>query len=263
MHLIVVIRLFSYRGDKFRMEFARLGEIRSLLPPSVNIMALTATATLATRKSIFKRLSMKHPEIISVSPHKSNIMYEVREKTTMEDDLVKPISQKLLSDGISCDHKIIIFCRTYNECSNMYVLFKRHLKTSFTDPPGCPDLSRFRVVEMYSRCTENGVKDSIVQSFCNPSSPLRVIIATIAFGMGLDSPCVRAVIHWGPSEMIEDYVQESGRGGRDGKNACAILLYTRGDQQRTSKSMQEYYKNTLMCRRIQLFNEFENTEHYT
>lgn len=142
----------------------------------------------------------------------------------------------------------------------MYLLFKHHLRASFTDPCGCPDLSRFRVVEMYSKCTEQGVKESIVLAFCNPNSCLRVVIATIAFGMGLDSPCVRAVIHWGPSELIEDYVQESGRGGRDGNIACALLFYANKDRQHSSKVMQEYYKNTSKCRRMQLFSEFEDTD---
>lgn len=76
-------------------------------------MALIATATHATRKSIFKRLGIKHPDIISVSPNKINIIYEVREKNTMEDDIVIPISQKLRTGNIKSDQKIIVFCRTY------------------------------------------------------------------------------------------------------------------------------------------------------
>lgn len=78
--------------------------------------------------------------------------------------------------------------------------------------------------------------------------------------MGLDSPCVRIVMHWGPSETVEDYVQESGRSGRDGKPACALLLHARKDQQHTRKSMQNYYKNTSKCRRLQLFSEFDGTD---
>ena len=200
-----ILSVIHYRGDRFRVEFARLGEVRSLIPPSVNIMALTATATTATKKAIFKRLSLKDPYVVAVSPHKPNIMYEVREKGDIE-EVVKPIAQLLCKQEIPTDNKVVIFCRTYDECSHMYLLFRQYLKANFTDPPGCPDLSRYRVVEMYSRCTETTIKESIVQSFCNPSSPLRIVIATIAFGMGLDSPCVRIVMHWGPSETVEDYV---------------------------------------------------------
>ena len=101
---------------------------------------------------------------------------------------------------------------------------------------------------VWLKCTpglQTTIKESIVQSFCDPSSPLQIVIATIAFGMGLDSPCVRIAIHWGPSDTVEVYVQESGHSGSDGKPACA-LLYARKDQQRTRKTMQDYYKYLQM-----------------
>lgn len=92
------------------------------------------------------------------------------------------------------------------------------------------------------------MKESIISSFCSQSSPLRVVIATIA-GMGLDSPFVRQVIHWGPSDTVEDYVQETGRCGRDGQLACALLFFAKADQQYTKKSMLKYCKNMIQCRR--------------
>ena len=67
---------------------------------------------------------------------------------------------------------------------------------------------------MYTRCTECEVKESILESFSNPNGNLRVVIGTIAFGMGLDSPNVRHIIHWGPSSNIDSYIQEVGRCGR-------------------------------------------------
>ena len=130
--------------------------------------------------------------MVAVSPHKPSIMYEVREKGDIG-ALVKPIARLLCKRELPTDNKVVVFHCTCDKCSHMYsvyLFFRQHLRGDFTDSPGCPDLSRYRVVEMYSRCTETTIKESIMQSFCDPSSPLRIVIATIAFGMGLDSPCV-------------------------------------------------------------------------
>lgn len=68
---------------------------------------------------------------------------------------------------------------------------------------------------MYTACTTPAVKD-VLESFCNREGVLRVVVATVAFEMGLDCPNARCVIHWGPSNDIEQYVQETGWAGRDG-----------------------------------------------
>ena len=99
------------------------------------------------------------------------------------------------------------------------------MQEEFTEPPGAPNLSRYRLVDMYMSATDKSVKSSIVTSFCKIGSPLRIVICTIAFGMGIDCPDVRQILHWGVSSDVEMYIQESGRGGRDGKPACAVLFY--------------------------------------
>ena len=208
------------------MEFARLGEVRSLIPPHVNVLALTATATKATRKAMVKKRSMKSPEIISITPDKPNILYIVRDKPDTINEAMLPIIKKLQGNLVPTDHKLI-FCRTYDECSRMYRFFKSQLGDKFTHPIGAPDLARFWVVDMFCKCTELSMKESIVASFCDPASPLRIVVATIAFGMGLDSPCIRQVIHWGPSSQLENYVQETGRSGRDCELSLAVLYFKR------------------------------------
>ena len=120
-------------------------------------------------------------------------------------------------------------------------MFKRALHKGFTQPVGVPDLSRFRVVDMYTKCTETSMKQAIISCFCMRCSPLQVVIATKANGMGLDSPFVRQVIHWGPLDTIEDYVQETGRCVR--KLVALLLLFANADQQYTKKRMIEYCKN--------------------
>ena len=72
----------------------------------------------------------------------------------------------------------------------------------------------FRLIDMYTKWQEVDVKESIIKFFSDPNGKLRVIVATIAFGMGLDCPNIE-IIHWGPSSTVEDYVQKIGRAGRD------------------------------------------------
>ena len=70
---------------------------------------------------------------------------------------------------------------------------------------------------------------NIVQSFTDPSGNLRLLIATTAFGMGIDSPNICHIVHWTPPESVEMYVQQSGRGGRDGERTVAVIYYNEGD----------------------------------
>ena len=92
-----------------------------------------------------------------------------------------------------------------------------------TEPIGIRDLAKFRLEDMFTACTTASVKERILQSFGSPSSILRVVVATIAFGVGLDCPSVRRDIHWGPSADIEQYLQESGHAGRDGLPQVQLL----------------------------------------
>lgn len=80
---------------------------------------------------------------------------------------------------------------------------------------------------MYTSCTENALKEVIVSLFVQAESLLRIVVVTIAFGMGLDCPCVREVMHWGPPDDIGSYVQHTGWAGRDGELSAATHVLTR------------------------------------
>ena len=93
-----------------RVEFARLGEVRSLIHSHVNVLALTATATSATRKAVVKRLSMKNPEVISLMPDKPKLIYILRDKPKTIEEAFLPIVEKIQHHEIPPNDKIIIFC---------------------------------------------------------------------------------------------------------------------------------------------------------
>ena len=105
--------------------------------------------------------------------------------------------------------RVIVFCRSYEDVGNIHSLMKSSLGNEAVQPIGAPDVARFRLVGMFTACTEKkqNVKDTIIHNFVQTDSPLCVVIATVAFGMGLDSPNVRRIIHWEPPADIESYMQ--------------------------------------------------------
>ena len=221
-------------------------------------MAVTATATKSSRSKIMHILQMERPQIVYISPCKKNIFYMVKKKPPME-EFVRELADSLCNLKTSMP-RIIIFCRRYMECAQMYQLFHHYLGKDFTEPSGISHgIAKCRLVDMYCKCTEPDVKEAIVRAFSLPNGNLRIVIATIAFGMGLDCPDVRQVIHWGPSHDIESYVQETGRGGRDGFLSCALLFYCDSDNRTSSPLMMEYC-TLKTCRRTQLFQDFEESD---
>ena len=111
---------------------------------------------------------------------------------------------------------------------------------------------------MYTACALPNVKERILRMIPCDDGTLRVIVATIAFGMGLDCPNIRKIIHWGPSGDIESYIQETRRAGRDGEFAEAILYYNSRDLgQVENDNMKDYCKNKSLCRREMLLRDFD------
>ena len=251
-----------YRGEEFRKEFSKIGDVRSILPDNIHVMALTATATRSTRKVVSRRLEMVSPKIVSVSPNKSNIKYIVKKQNQSIREIVLPLVEELKCKRASMPH-VIVFCRTYDTCGEVYTVFKRSLKDEITEPVQAPnELSRFRLVDMFTACTTTQVKNEVLNNFCSPDSVLRIVVATIAFGMGLNCPNVRRIIHIGAPTDVEDYIQETGRAGRDLEIATATLYYSGTDFRfcmEDSCSMKEYC-TTDQCRRTILFEDFDDSE---
>lgn len=204
---------------------------------------------------------MQAPANIYVPPVRNNIMYFVADKPKGGIEVAfQHIVEKLKKDRNM--GRIIIFCRTYANVILIHQYFICALGEYATEPKGSPDYIVHRVVDMYTQCTHQTVKNKLLAQFTSPS-PLRIIIATIAFGMGINCPDVRQIIHWGVPQNTEMYIQESGRAGRDGKLSCAVLFKSPQDlsKHRTSKEMIDYCSNkSLVCRRQILYQDFPHCE---
>ena len=235
-----------------------MGEIRSLVPRSTNVMALTATANLATRKIVIQSLEMRGCYIKSRNPNRSNIQYMVAEKPCDITKVIRPIVNEIREKGKEAD-RCIIFCRTYNDSSAIFELLTLELASCGALITSSDSGQRVRVCEKFTASSSPNTKKKIIASFTDPSGIVRIVVATVAFGLGLDSPNVRHVIHWGPPEDLELYVQESGRGGRDTKLSTATLYYGKKDIAATGHStegIQRYCENMSECRRVLLMRQF-------
>ena len=219
-------------------------------------MALTATASKSSKMKIVSSLKMINPHVISISPHKKNIVYIVKNKPDSIEEFAQSLAA-VLKDLCTEFPRLLIFCRKHDECSAMYQMLRMHMGSDFTEPPGAPHLAKYRLADMYTKCTHPQVKEDIIKSFTSLHGTIRIVIATIAFGMGLDCPNVRQVIHWGPSSDVESFIQETGRGGRDGMLTSSLLLFGKNDMRYVSEAMQRYCHITDVCRRILLFQDFD------
>ena len=240
-------------GDEFRRMFAQVGELRSLFPAGVKVMALTATTTTDTFTIVSRRLSMCDPIIVALPPNKDNITYKVHEKIDLD------VFTTMLCCGLNkermCFPKTIIYVRTYTDCINMYLAIKGKIGDGCTEPPGYPNLAQYRIIDMFTRVLTSDKKEEVISLFSQPGGKLRLIIATSAFGMGIDIPDIHQIIHWGMPASLEEYVQESGRSGRDQSQSVAVV-YRVHRMRNTSIHVQEYEANSTVCRRKLLFRRF-------
>ena len=220
-------------------------------------MALTATATCDTFNVIVKQLSLKDPVLVAVSPNRANIKLSVNPSQPLE-EFASEISEELKIQKKNYP-KTIIFCNSYNDCSRIYERIFNYLGKDKTVIQGYPNLLEYRLFTMYTRASEDEMKEKIMSMFNTKETNLRIIIATAAFSMGVDIPDVRQIIHWGSPSSMEGYVQEIGRAGRDGADAFAILVNKKIWY--SSKAMKDYANNSNKCRRSFLFANFVCYKH--
>lgn len=220
------------------------------------MLALTATATSATKEAILEILLMENPYVIYESPDKSNIAYSVfymsRDESVQR--YFEWLVKELLEHGTDTT-RTIIYCQTIKQCSLLYAILKGMLRDNIY-VGGVKDRRRV-LVEMLHSCTPNANKEAVLKAFGEHDSELRVLVATIAFGMGVNCKGVYRVIHFGPSKNVEAYIQETGRGGRDGKQSIAHIIYQGLLLNHVEKDIKLYVKSEE-CHRKVLMCQFDN-----
>ena len=227
----------------FRECYSHLHELRSLAP-KVPMIALTATATKLTKDTILNVLFMDDPYD---SLNKLNLTYvvECMSKDTDLEFCFGWLIDELKIKKVSCQ-RTIIYCQTIKKCGVVYGTIK-----------GMLGQNMYVLVEMLHSCTPVANKQNILDSFQSEGGSIRLLIATIAFGMGVDCKGVHRIVHYGPSKTMEAYVQETGRAGRDGEQSIAYILYHRILLNHVEGQMKSFVK-TSKCRRQALMKHFDS-----
>lgn len=228
-------------------------------------MACTATATKDIRGAVIHELEMSNCEFVSASPNRPNIYYEVLQRTDIDADL-KSVVDSLREFGIRAP-RLIVYCRSLDMCANLYAHFHYELGDNSYYPPGSEQICSNRLFGMFHASTPANNKDIILKSLVEHEGVVRVVFATVALGMGVNLKGVNTIIHYGAPQSIDDYFQESGRGGRSGECARSVVFWKRMDcpvkkelssnRDHEVAAVRRYLENEITCRRQWLLDYFE------
>ena len=213
----------SQWGYDFRPSYLHISDIRKL-KPEVAILALTATATTEVIDDIQERLGFKEKNVFRMSFERKNLTYVVR--------LTSDKDQQLIHILNSIKGSAIVYVRSRKRTKEIAQMLKdNNIEATY-----------------YHAGLEHYTKDLRQKEWQNDET--RVMVATNAFGMGIDKPNVRTVVHIDCPDSIEAYFQEAGRAGRDGKKAYAVLLYNDGDCRKLYKRVTDNFPEKEYVKKV-------------
>jgi ATP-dependent DNA helicase RecQ len=212
----------SQWGYDFRPPYTKIAEFRKLLPP-VPMIALTATATEEVKTDIIAKLELNNPQVFQQSFARANLSYSAFKEDDKERRLMK-ILQNVQGSAV-------VYVRNRRRTQEVSDLLNKYNVQSTFYHAGLNATER-------TKRQENWIKNRV-----------RVIVATNAFGMGIDKPDVRSVVHLDLPDTLEAYYQEAGRGGRDGEKAYAVALFNQSDIEGLEKNVIQTYPPIELIRR--------------
>ena len=204
----------SQWGYDFRPSYLRIAEIRKLLP-DVPVLALTASATELVAEDIMKHLEFSEKNIIRSSFARPNLSYAVRHTDDKNEQLMRVINN-VQGSGI-------VYLRSREGCEQLAEMLREQGVSASYYHAGLPHAERNMRQEEWT------------------SGRTRIMVATNAFGMGIDKADVRVVVHYTMSDSLESYYQEAGRAGRDGKRSYAVLLVASDDKSKITKRFEQEF----------------------
>ncbi len=203
-------------GHDFRPEYRQLARLRELFPETP-LMALTATATKRVQSDVVNQLRLRQPSCYFASFNRPNLTYRVQAKDGSYQQLLRFVNEHAADSGI-------VYCQSRNTSENLAMRLSADGIRAEPYHAGLDAPTRARNQEMFLR------------------DDVQIICATIAFGMGINKPNVRFVVHYDLPKNIEGYYQETGRAGRDGLSSECLLLFSAGDAVKYSRFIDEMSK---------------------